>query len=196
VSSLSQDKDFQDLLARISQGDEDACREVVDRHSAILRTVVRRRLNRQVRRLVDPIDLVQDTWIAFFGYLRRGKTFVGREQLLAFLLNVARNKTLEANRHHLECRKRDVRRVLPLGTVDPTAEETLLARDPAPVNLLIAEETWERLLMGRRPVQQLVLAYRRAGHTHREVADASGLHEKTVRRLLQHVLGGVRTATA
>jgi RNA polymerase sigma factor (sigma-70 family) len=193
VSSLSPDKDFQDLLTRISQRDEDACREMVDRHSDILRTVVRRRLNRQVRRLVDPLDLVQDTWASFFGCLRRGKTFVGREQFLAFLLNVARNKTVEANRHHLECRKRDVRRVLSLDAVGPTAEES---RDPAAVDLLIAEETWERLFIGRRPVQQFILTQCRAGHTHREVADVTGLHQKTVRRLLRYLFGGVRTATA
>lgn len=187
MSSPSPDKDPQDLLARISEGDEEACREMVERYGDVLRAEVRRRLSTHVRRVMDLLDLVQEAWASFFDRLRDGKTTVEPEQLLSFLRQIARKKTAEANRHYLDAQKRDVRRAVTLDAPEATGENAPRSRDPAPVDALIAEERWERLILGKPHVQRYVLGLLRAGHTHEEVARTTGLNEKTIRRLLRYV---------
>src|SRR5262249_48379738 len=59
------------------------------------------------------------------------------------------------------------------------------ARQPTPSQVVIAEESWERLLRNQPPMLRRGPERLRQGHSYREIADEGGLHPKPLQRFLQ-----------
>jgi RNA polymerase sigma-70 factor (ECF subfamily) len=77
----------------------------------------------------------------------------------------------------------------PLGTSETHAQ--LACTDPAPGAMVEADELWERLLRLCPPEHHEVLRLKREGASSVEIAEQTGLHEGSVRRILRQLAGRV-----
>ena len=57
--------------------------------------------------------------------------------------------------------------------------------DPSPSQGVVAQETWESLLQGLPESSATILKMLREGHSHRDIARALSVSEKTVYRLIR-----------
>src|SRR3954447_12122668 len=101
--------DLREVLARIRGGDEEAARELLRRHEAQVRLVVRRQLPRLLRSRFDSLDFLQSVWGSFFRRMQAGpEEFEDPENLVAFLARSAKNKVIDEYRRASSL-KQDVR---------------------------------------------------------------------------------------
>ncbi len=186
MSELSEEQ-FRDLMRRAKDGCEDAIRALAERYGTVLLHAVRRKLRPELRRQFDSTDFVQEVWASFFRRALDQHDFDRPEQLVAFLVSVARNKVAEANRQRLERQKYDLRRERRLGSLSAGAEVEPAAQQPTPEEGATARDEWRRWLSALpeecRPVLRLI----REGYTHREIAARLCVRERTVGRILTHL---------
>jgi RNA polymerase sigma factor (sigma-70 family) len=102
---------FHNLLLRVRRGDESAARELVETYEPLVRRFIRVRLrDARMRRLFDSADICQSVLGDFFVRVAMGQYEIeSRQQLVALLVTIARNKIL----HHVDAQYaacRDVRR--------------------------------------------------------------------------------------
>jgi RNA polymerase sigma-70 factor (ECF subfamily) len=177
--------EFNDLMQRLRQGDEGAARELLDSYGDHILRVVRRRLNKKMRSKFDSVDFVQAVWASFFAKVHGNAAFDQPEKLLAYLVNMAQNKVIDAVRQRLKTQKHNLNREHALdGSVAPQAAG-VAARDPTPSQVAVANDEWCRLLADLPACYQSMLVLLREGHTQKDVARELGVNEKTVRRWLE-----------
>lgn len=91
-------------------GDADSERELVDRYTSRLVVLARRQLPDQVRRRLDPEDVVQSVYRSFFRRLHEGGfSLADPEQLWRLLAAMTFRKARNAAKFH-QRRRRDARR--------------------------------------------------------------------------------------
>ena len=174
------DTTIEELLHRLSSGDEAAAAEVFRAYEPYLRRVVRRRLPTQVQGRFDSADVLQSVWADLLPGFREARwQFADAAQLRAFLIRVVQCRLYDRSRRAL----RQTTQEQPLETLP--AEP--LAPQPRPSEHAQAGATWERLLASCPPEHQDVLRLRRAGLTFQEIATAVGMHEGSVRRVVREV---------
>jgi RNA polymerase sigma factor (sigma-70 family) len=172
-------EDFKALLQRAKAGDEEAAVELVRTNETVIRNVVRAKLHKAARRLVDSTDVVQMVWGDFFGNIDHWIDFNDPEQLTAYLVGMARRRALKVNRDLLDREKRDLRRQASLKEVpDPTSPVG------SPLHAVMSQDSWEHFLQDREPHEREFLNLLRDGCTLREIADLLGVCDRTARRIL------------
>jgi RNA polymerase sigma factor (sigma-70 family) len=163
------------LLEKLAQGDEAAACEIFRTYEPYLRLVVRRQLSVALRAKFDSADIVQSVWADLLHRFRQTRyRFPDAEHLRAFLVRATRNRFLDHLRRHLN--ELEQQQLLHDG-VPPSSE-------PDPSEVLAADELWERLLAMCPPAHVEVLRLRRQGCLLAEIAQRTGLHEGSVRRIL------------
>jgi RNA polymerase sigma-70 factor (ECF subfamily) len=171
-----------ELLARLDDGDPTAAEQAFREYEPLLRVAVRRALPSRFRGRFDSIDIVQSV---LAGVLRQfqqaGCRFTDPEHLRAFLLRAARNRLIDRLRQH----DKTLRLEEPLA--DGEFEEAVASRLPRPSESLQADDLWQQLLSLCPPEHHEVLRLRREGHTFSEIAQQTGLHGDSVRRILRHL---------
>lgn len=175
--------EFGELLARVREKDQDACRVLYERYGEPLRYVIRRHLDRRLWSLYDSIDFLQDVMAAVFEGAVKEPASATSEQFLKLLACIARNKVLDAHRKHLDTQKSLLAHRSYLE--ETPGKESLASRAHSPERLASAREDWEKLLERVGPRQREVLKLYRDGYAQREIAGRTGIHEKTVGRFLQ-----------
>src|SRR5215203_3849633 len=143
---MNEGTDFQDLLARVRQGESAATTELCRRFEPYIRAAVRRQLHPRLRTQFDSIDFVQDVWSSFLTVPAGQYTFDTPEALLGFLNRMAYNRVVEVFRQRFGTQKHDITReqTIVAGADPPT--ETVAARTASPSQFAIAGEQWDRLL--------------------------------------------------
>ena len=139
-----QPKSLSELLERARQDSEGSAQEIVERYGPYILRAVRRRLNKKLRSKFDSVDFVQAVWASFFALPADRLQFERPQQLVDFLMGLARNKVVDAVRQRLETQKYDVNRELPL--YDSSAVDAREVRAPGPTasQVAIAKEEWQR----------------------------------------------------
>ena len=92
---------FQELIGRVRNRDQDAATELVRRYESVIRRVVRIHLrDARMRRVLDSMDICQSVMASFFVRTALGQYELDTpEQMLGLLTTIARNKlTNQANR--------------------------------------------------------------------------------------------------
>ncbi len=174
---------FHDLMKQIALGSESAVENLISQYGSQLCRAVRRRLNSRLRSKYDTSDFVQAVWASFFCGPDQWNRFQHSGDFVAFLTNMARNKVVDECRHRLQTQKRDVAREQPIFT-DTSEEIPLPGREPAPSQVAIRNEQWQRMLEGLPSQYRQILEMRVAGETHKDIARLLGVSERTVRRIL------------
>jgi RNA polymerase sigma factor (sigma-70 family) len=173
------------------KGSQEAAREIVEKHSDHLLRVIRRKLHPRVRSVLDPEDVLQSVWRAFFTQaLEKLSTIDGPTQLVHYLVRLVENKALHANRDWLDIQKRSLKREA--HAAEPTGMGRLACpapEDPAAEEARLEEELEERLKGRPAETRELVRPYRQ-GISLAAIARHLKLSERTVRRRLQDLLDG------
>jgi RNA polymerase sigma factor (sigma-70 family) len=133
---------FQEWFDRVRGGDPAAATEFVRAFTPIVRKAARRRLTRlRLMHLLDPSDVCQTVLVGFFTRLKpTWPPVASAEQLMSFLLAIARNKIRDELRRQTAGR-RDHRRVRSAHTTDPLA--LVVSPAPSPGAVVASNELFE-----------------------------------------------------
>jgi RNA polymerase sigma-70 factor (ECF subfamily) len=169
------------LLDRLQNGDEAVAAQIVSDYEPYLRLVVRRCLPDRLRAKFDSLDVVQSVWVHVLHALR-GRTWqvADRARLQALLVTVARRRLVSHYRHHRVAVERE--------QCDGNALENLpQQREPRPSEIALGDELWQHMLVLCPPEHHDVLHLRRDGLLLHEIAERTGMHEGSVRRILRRL---------
>jgi RNA polymerase sigma factor (sigma-70 family) len=179
--------DISGLIARAKAGDEAAIREFLARFEQEVRMMVRGRLPKKLRTQFDSMDFVQTVWQSFFSDLRNSpRDFENIQHIRGFLAGVVRNKVYEEHRRLTKTEKyavdREERLYIRRGNREVARE--VVSQEPSPSQAVQASDRLAQLTAGCSPREVKVIMLRLQDMTFEEIAARTGLHERTVRRII------------
>ena len=173
------DEHLDRLIERLNDGDRGAAEHAFLAFEPYLRMVVRRRLGGRLRSKLDSMDIVQSVWADVLCGLSATKwRFVDRAHLRAFLVRAVNNRLIDRQRQQRKVLERE----RPLG--ETASRELPTTGEPRPSEVAQGRELWEQILAACPPAHREIVRLRQQGRTLAEVADRTGLHEGSVRRIL------------
>jgi len=183
------DDTLDDLLAQLNAGDAAAAERAFLAYEPYLRMVVRRRLSTAVRSKFDSMDIVQSVWADALDGFREGRwQFASAAELRAFLVKMTRNRFIDRFRQHRRALERE----------KPAARETMddlpALRAARVSEEFYAGELWQQMLAACPPAHYQLLLLKRQGASLAEIAEQTGLHASSVRRILYDVARRVAQA--
>jgi RNA polymerase sigma-70 factor (ECF subfamily) len=168
------------LLGQLCSGDVAAAAAVFRAFEPYLRKAVRRQIPANLRAKFDSADILQSVWAdALRGFREAGWRFSDADHLRGFLFVAMRNRVVDRIRQSQKAADRQE----PLGDRDDG--HTLASRQPRPSEVAQAEDLWERILAHCPPEHRPLLALKRQGYSLAEIAERTGLHPDSVRRILR-----------
>jgi RNA polymerase sigma factor (sigma-70 family) len=185
---MPNDDEFNELLRRARAGDNGAIRDFLTQFEQEVRTMVRSRLPRKLRNQFDSTDFVQQVWQSFFVD-SDSRDFDNVEHLRGFLFGMVRNKVSEQHRRLTKTEKYDLSREerLYIRRGDREVPLEVVSPEPSPSQAVQASDRMAQLTAGRSPLEIEVLILRRQGLTFVEIANRTGLNERSVRRVIETV---------
>ena len=169
------------LLARLASGDSTVAENLFAAYAPFLRAVVRCHLTDQVRGKLDSADVVQSVWVQVVRQLRRdGWQVNDEEHLRALLATIARRRLVTRIRQH-------ARSVDATPPADSGFDLLSDQRHPRPSEVAQANDLWEKMLDLCPPDHREILHLKREGMQLAEIANRTGLHEGSVRRILRRL---------
>jgi len=181
------DQNFNELLAELREGSEEAVWQLIELYGPHIHRVVRRHLNRRMRGRFDSIDFVQSVWASFFREPEQIQAFRAPEQIVAYLAATARYKVVDAMRRQLGSKKREVAREESWSESALEAEPNVAA-GPTPDDVAIAREAWNRLVAKETTRHREIVRLRIAGNTYGQIAQKLEIHERTARKVVDRLL--------
>jgi RNA polymerase sigma-70 factor (ECF subfamily) len=169
------------LLERLARGDAAAAEQIFREYEPYLRMVVRRYLPAGLRPKFDSIDVVQSVWVHVWRGLQNvAWQFADRDHLRALLVTVTRRRLVSRFRHYRTALAKE-------EPAPETLERLPHAAGFGPEDFARADELWERVLALCPPAHHELLRLRRQGFTMDEIAERTGMHEGSVRRVLRRL---------
>ncbi len=178
--------EFEQLIAQVQAGSEQAAYQLVSAYHRLVSRVVRRRLPGTLRRVFDSHDIVQVAWASVFRHRSRLDRFKTPEQFEAFLAAVAANKVALEMRRQFGQQKRNMNRDRPLDS----AALVQGGQAATPSQVAMAREEFDQLLDKQPTRYREILRLRSEGYSSREIARRTGLHEGNVRRVIRRIVHG------
>lgn len=167
------------LLKLLSNGDTRAIEEVFVNVAPGLRTLVRRQISGALRTKFDSEDVVLSVWTDLLDGFRDGRwNFETAAQLRAFLVTATRRRLIDRVRQH----RRAIELEQPFGPEEDARQ--LASGGAGPSELARGNELWRQLLALCPPAHRELLALKRQGLSLAEIAERTGLHASSVRRIL------------
>lgn len=182
---MNSDSALQRLLDRIRSGDNEAASQVYDEYVPYLKMVVRRRLAGEMRAKFDSSDVVQSVWVDLLDGFRKGRwDFESPDHLRAFLIRATQNRLVDYVRRNA--------RSIELRT--PVETDQLSIGSPRPSAEARANEQWEQILQNCSADQRPIVQWKRQGFTIAEIAEKTGYHPSSVRRILYALAGQIQAS--
>ncbi|HET6884221.1 MAG TPA: sigma-70 family RNA polymerase sigma factor [Pirellulales bacterium] len=170
---------LESLLEQLPSGDPRVVAQIFVNLAPGLRALVRRRFPSSLRPKLDSEDVVLSVWTDVLDGLRSGRwSFRDAAHLRAFLNTAARNRLIDRQRQHRAAMERE--RQLSVEDRDALAVESG-ARPSATVR---ADDLWQQLLALCPPAHHELLRLKHQGLPLSEIAQRTGLHPSSVRRIL------------
>jgi RNA polymerase sigma-70 factor (ECF subfamily) len=178
--SVSMQADALDqLLDKLGCGDDAAAEEVFRAYEPYLRVVVRRMLPPNMRPKFDSVDVVQSVWADVLRRFREGGyRFSNSAQLRAFLVKATRNRFIDRSRQNRAAVQRQQSLDAAHGDDQPDADAD------QPSELAQANDLWDQMMALCPPAHHKLLELKRQGCSLAEIAEQTGLHPSSVRRIL------------
>jgi DNA-directed RNA polymerase specialized sigma24 family protein len=178
---------FPQWLQRLLEGDRKAAAEFVDLFEPRLLRTVRARLARfHLGRVVDPRDISQSVFGAFFSRAAStGFTIGSTEQLQALLARMARNRVHDEARRHLAGR-RDFRRNV--RNVPPEQLSHLEGAEPTPSKVAAGHELLEEIRRLFTEEELALLDERSCGRDWAAISLAWGVRPEALRKKLNRAI--------
>jgi RNA polymerase sigma factor (sigma-70 family) len=184
---MSNDDELNDLLSRARAGDEAAIRDFLSRFEREVMTMVRARLPRKLRTQFDSTDFVQAVWKSLLLESRQTcRDFEDVEHFRGYLYGMVRNKVSEQQRRLTKTAKYDLAREerLYIRRGDRDVAREVVSPEPSPSQAVQASDRMAQLTAGRSPREVEILMLRRQGLTLSEIAERTGINERSVRRVI------------
>jgi RNA polymerase sigma factor (sigma-70 family) len=171
------DDSLERLLARLHDGDIEAAQQLFTSYEPYLRLLVRRQLSGELRAKFDSLDIIHSVWTDLLDGFRTTRwQFDDPNQLRAFLVKATQHRLIDKARRHLRQGSREE----PLLTRGPHPASPA----PSPTDLAAAHELWDKLVTLCPPQHRSLLDLKRQGFALAEIAERTGLHASSVRRIL------------
>lgn len=187
---MSQEEDgFRRLIQRVRDGDAESALELLERYSPHVLRLIRRRLSGGLRAKFDSADFVQAVWVDFFCE-SQPRDFHCPEDLIRFLVTLARNKLYDELRRRTQSERYNVTREMSLDDLALVWDgeiEAIDLRQPRPSQVAVARERWSRLMADQPPLHRKILELRCQGATFLEIAEQLEVHERTARRVFERL---------
>ncbi|HLJ97597.1 MAG TPA: sigma-70 family RNA polymerase sigma factor [Gemmataceae bacterium] len=168
------------LLTQLCNGDVAAAERVFVAYEPYLRKAICRHFPPALRARFDPADILQSVWADLLrGFREAGWRFSDPDHLRGFLYIAARNRLIDRVRQHQKVAAREQH----LGA--GKSQVYLRSSQPRPSELAQAEDLWERILAHCPPEHRSILALKRQGYSLAEIAERTGFHRDSVRRILR-----------
>ena len=187
---MASNPSFDDVMARLRAGQNDAATQVFNRFASRLLALARKQLDPLVLQKVDPEDVVQSVFRSFFAHNRSGRfgDFESWDNLWGMLVVLTQWKCgRRMNYFHAACR--DVGREVPAELqVDGSYSDVGVQDDePTPAEAAMLTDTVERLMRALEGRQREVLTLSLQGYGPAEISGQLGCTERTVYRVLERV---------
>jgi RNA polymerase sigma-70 factor (ECF subfamily) len=176
---------FQGLMRRVREGDQQAARELVKVYSPHILRVVRRRLHERLRTQFDSRDFEQEVWASFFEAAQHHGSFDRPEALVKYLVRVASAKVIDAFRTRVQTANHNPNRARSLDGSAAGHADGLVARQPTPSKVAMAREQWDEMLKSQPVHYRRMLLLLAQGMTQQQIADEMGINARTVRRVIE-----------
>jgi len=166
---MQPDLSFDELIRRVSVGDDQAAAQLVRNFEPVIRRVLRARLSASSRRDFDSMDICQSVMAGFFFRAASGQFDLKEPgDLVKLLLTMTRHKVAEKMRwqHRL---RRDSRR-----TVGGVEEIQMPARDPNPSSVVAGQDLLEAVRKRLSDDERQLVELRGRGLSWEEVAASLG----------------------
>jgi RNA polymerase sigma factor (sigma-70 family) len=177
-----------ELLHRLSTGDEDAAHEVFQQYLERLTALARSRLSARLSPRIDPDDIVMSAYRSFFLRARRGEFHLaeGRD-LWHLLVEITLHKLYRQTAHHT-AQRRSYRR----ETAASEAATAAQSREPSPETAAAVADELAAVIQELSPDVRRVLELRLQGCQIDEIAQSEGKSDRTVRRWLEDAKAALR----
>jgi RNA polymerase sigma-70 factor, ECF subfamily len=181
---------FAELAARLRAGDQGAASEVFRRFAGRLIALARTELDAQLRRKVDPEDVVQSVYRSFFTRYSAGQFDLATwDSLWSLLAVITVRKCLSRTQYYL-AKCRSVAGEAEVARRDEDAASELseaIDREPTPLEAAVLAETIEEMMRGLASDDRSIIELSLQGYTAREISAQLGRAERTVRRVREHI---------
>ena len=176
------DEPFEAWVGRLRAGDEEAARRLVELFATRLLGLAEHRLDRRVRRRVEPEDVLQSVFRTFFRRQSEGEVVLGDwEGLWGLLAQITARKCINAAKHHRRLRRDPAREVaLDFATLGPSAAGR---REPAPDVFVMVSDALEHAQRGLGERDRQVVALWLLGYPPQEIAALLDCSRSTVFRV-------------
>jgi RNA polymerase sigma factor (sigma-70 family) len=178
--------DFQTLMQQLRAGSQEAANELATKYASHVRRAVRDRMRGELRPKYDSVDFEQQVWKSFFAEAKSLPDLQDPAQLIGYLVGIARHKVADEGRHLLT-QKHDVQREVRIDERAATEGSHPASRDPTPSAVAVFHEEFELLVSNQPPQVRRLVELKMQGMTNHEIADALGVHERTVRRMMERL---------
>ena len=186
------------LLAEVKTGDQQAATDLFQRFANRLVGLARSRLDVDLRRKVDPEDIVQSVFGSFFRRHGAGEVDVQSWESLWSLLTVITVHKCGHQIRYYRAAKRDA--ALEQAPVQFTEDSAIhweaVARDPSPSQAAMLTEAVDELMRSLDERERQMLTLSLQGYRVEEISDQVGRSERTVRRVLQRIRGQLENQCA
>jgi RNA polymerase sigma factor (sigma-70 family) len=185
---MAQDPTFDDLLARLRAGDEDAATAIFNRYVHLLVGLARTRLDPVTRQKVDPEEVANSALGSFFrGYAEGRFELDGWDSLWEVLLVITLRKCGRRVEYFRAKRRNVAQEVRPGGADDDALAWAAIAHEPTPEEAAMLSETVEQVMRGLQEHERPVLTLALQGYSLPQISEQVGRTERTVYRALRHI---------
>jgi RNA polymerase sigma-70 factor (ECF subfamily) len=196
---MSSDPSFDDLMARLKEGKNEAATQVFGRFASRLIALARAQLAPQIRQKEDPEDVLQSVFRSFFRRNADGEfgRFESWDNLWAMLMMLTLRKC-GRRVEYFHAARRDVQREVP-GQPAPELSGSdwgILDDEPTPSEAAMLTETVERLMNSLAGRSREIVSLSLQGVAPAEVSAQLGCTERTVYRVLEGVRAWLETLRA
>lgn len=170
------------LLEQLWEGKIEVLGDLFAVYESYLRAIVRSQLSNQLQSKFDSVDVVQSVWVQLLQKLERDGCRVNdKNHLRALLVTIARRRLVSRARQCWWLTDAD-------RPLDDEGWESLLdCRQEMPSETAQAADLWSKMLSLTSPEHHDVLFLKREGLPLQEIAERTGLHEGSVRRILRRL---------
>jgi RNA polymerase sigma-70 factor (ECF subfamily) len=185
---MSETSSFDELMARLRKGDDQAAAEVFRRYAERLVALARSRLDERLRRKTDADSVLVSVFESFFMRAARGDFELENwDGLWALLVRMTLRKCARRARHH-QSKRRDMREEVPLAPAEGSGSDLQLeSREPTPAEAVLLADLVERLVEDLGERDRPILVLRLQGHSVPEISEKVARSERTVQRVLDQV---------
>lgn len=168
------------LLVQLCNGDMAAAEQVFLAYEPYLRKAICRHFPASLRARFDPADILQSVWADLLrGFREAGWRFNDADHLRGFLFIAARNRLIDRTRQHQKAVQREER------LREGDCQQSVPSSQPRPSEVAQADDLWEQILDRCPPEHRPILVLKRQGYSLAEIAEQTGLHRDSIRRILR-----------